>query len=712
MSLRTKTLLVMGAVIAALFAGLLAASWLIILRGFEREEERLLRMDVERALGAIERERLGLLSQVKDWGQWDDTYAFMLDRNAEYVHANLSDATWVNLGVSLVAFIGEHGEIAFGRAFGPGEETGEEIPAGVAAVLMAAEVLHGPGNDEGGRAGLIRLGDSIALVAASPVLTSQSTGPSRGTLLFGKFLDEVVISQIAETTQLSLAVYAPDDPALPDDLKAALPSLVSGGPAVVDVLADGRVSGYALLADLDQRPGLAVRVDAPRSIYNAGRSTVLLFLGATALLGAVFVAVVILLLERTVLSRLWGLNASVRKIRGVAGLRARVPGGGSDEISELAAAINSMLESLDREHAERQRAEEALAKSEARFRLMTENALDTVYRFQPGPPPRLEYISPAALSTFGYSPDESCASPELAQKLVGRAYDSLRADAVQDGRALAGAVTVRTERKDGTSIWVEHRMSPVPDQSGVVVAVEGIARDITSRVELLEQVRAGEVQLRALSRKLATAQEDERRRIAGELHDEIGQSLTGLKLMLEAADGRERTGEGQQLDEARSLVTELMGRVRNLALQLRPSLLDDFGLVPALQWHIERFASQSKVRVTFQHSGSERRLPRELETAAYRIVQEALTNTVRHAGAASAKVRIDMSSHLLTLEVTDDGQGFDPAIAAAHPGSIGLASMRERAAALGGRLVVDTAPGKGTSLKAEFPIDDDSSSRN
>jgi signal transduction histidine kinase len=144
-----------------------------------------------------------------------------------------------------------------------------------------------------------------------------------------------------------------------------------------------------------------------------------------------------------------------------------------------------------------------------------------------------------------------------------------------------------------------------------------------------------------------------------------------------------------------------------MSLDLRPTMLDDLGLVPALHWHFDRFFGTSGVRVNFKHTGvTERRFAPDIETAAYRVVQEALTNVVRHSGAKEVTVRLWTSHNSLAVQVEDPGVGFEPEKALNAGISAGLAGMRERAALLGGRVRIESSPGSGTHLTAEFPVDD------
>ena len=245
-----------------------------------------------------------------------------------------------------------------------------------------------------------------------------------------------------------------------------------------------------------------------------------------------------------------------------------------------------------------------------------------------------------------------------------------------------------------------------------------IARDITERKrseeESLRNLRDQAVreamakrnqELQALSRRLVEVQEAERTHIARELHDEIGQNLTGLKLTLGAMPRLGEEGKERNLKLAMELTTELMGQVRAMSLDLRPGMLDDLGLLPALQWHLDRYTTQTGVCVEFEEEGlRDRRFNRASETAAYRIVQEALTNVARYADVKAARVRVRVVRDKLHLSIVDQGKGFEPEEILAAGRSNGLAGMRERALLLGGTFGIQSSPGAGTRLMAELPL--------
>lgn len=226
---------------------------------------------------------------------------------------------------------------------------------------------------------------------------------------------------------------------------------------------------------------------------------------------------------------------------------------------------------------------------------------------------------------------------------------------------------------------------------------------VIENARLYEQVQEGREHLQALSRKLVQVQETERRQIARELHDEVGQALTGLKLNLEIGARQPQEANRENLSNALALINDLMEYVRNLSLNLRPAMLDDLGLLDTLLWYFGRYSALTHIKVLCEHTGMEHRFPFEVETTAYRIVQEALTNVARHAGVDHVKVRIWATSELLGVKIIDEGCGFCSTEVLKGFTTGGLMGMKERAALLGGFLTIESNQGAGACVTAELP---------
>ena len=229
----------------------------------------------------------------------------------------------------------------------------------------------------------------------------------------------------------------------------------------------------------------------------------------------------------------------------------------------------------------------------------------------------------------------------------------------------------------------------------------------------LRRQRAKDVQntrdLQHLSAKLLNAQEEERRTIARELHDEVGQALTAIKVELalaqRAIDGA--GGAANALDDARAIADGVLHTVRDLSHLLHPSLLDDLGLPAATEWYLKGFVKRHGIRADLLHDRMNERLAPDTEAAVYRIIQEALTNVAKHAKAASCRVYLQRLTNTLLVTIEDDGVGFDPADTRSPDGThgLGLVGIRERVAQLHGTVRLESGPGKGTRLTVEVPAD-------
>jgi PAS domain S-box-containing protein len=310
---------------------------------------------------------------------------------------------------------------------------------------------------------------------------------------------------------------------------------------------------------------------------------------------------------------------------------------------------------------------------------------------------RVVRVNPEFTRVFGYTPQDTRGRP-LGDLI---APGDLR-DEFQRGVALVSqgqrvdAEAVR-QRKDGTRLHVLVVSVPISVPGGQIAAC-AMYRDITER-------KATETALQALSNRLLEVQEAERRHLARELHDEIGQLLTGLRLLLRM-NGDLPDAYKKRFEQARDLIDDLIGRVRGLSFDLRPADLDQLGLLPALLALFERYTAQTGVLVNFKHRGVERRFSSQVETGAYRTVQEALTNAARHAGVAGVSVRVWADADRLNLQIADRGCGFDVETVLKSPRSSGLLGMRERIIMLGGNITVESSPGSGTTIAAELPVEE------
>ncbi len=263
-------------------------------------------------------------------------------------------------------------------------------------------------------------------------------------------------------------------------------------------------------------------------------------------------------------------------------------------------------------------------------------------------------------------------------------------------------------RKDRSRFWGNVVISAVRDARGCLLGYVKVTRDMTDKRRAEEAVSQARERLTQLSRQLLEAQELERRRIARETARSTRPVAVLLQLNLQTIQELLRAKDmAHTLGESITMVERLHEQARNLSLDLRPSLLDDLGLVPALRWHLDRLAQSSGLSVHFAAGDSVGRYPAEVETSCFRIAQEALANVSRHAQATHVSVNLARDAAGLSLRITDDGTGFDVAAArqqATRGRSMGLLSMEERMKLVGGELLIDSRPAKGTTICARFPL--------
>lgn len=229
-----------------------------------------------------------------------------------------------------------------------------------------------------------------------------------------------------------------------------------------------------------------------------------------------------------------------------------------------------------------------------------------------------------------------------------------------------------------------------PDEHDAVEEIDRLAasfRRLLRRIEA-ERSRSGRLVLRA--------QEEERGRLARDLHDEVNQALTAILLRLEALSQAAPAELRAELGELKRLVNQAMGELLGLARQLRPTALDDHGLVSAIESQVRRFSSQTGIEAAITSAGEVSELPEDEQVAVFRVAQEALANVARHSDASHVEVILEGDADGVALRVSDDGRGFDPRLPA---GGLGLEGMAERARLVGGRLTIDSAPGAGTQLQ-------------
>ena len=385
---------------------------------------------------------------------------------------------------------------------------------------------------------------------------------------------------------------------------------------------------------------------------------------------------------------------------------------GKDELGQLTRTFDQMAQALEQRELERQLAEETLQTRDNMIRELPLLPAAVCVCDQSGV---VELYNRTAVELWGWEPPDQDGSRRfcgsyLLFHLDGAAMphsESPTAEVLRTGVPVRNRELV-IGRPDGSRVPVLANVVPLRDPEGSLIGAVSCYQDITERKQAEEKLQESNNNLQLLSRRLVESQETERRHIARELHDEVGQTLTvaemNLQAMMRSPGAVPLRG---RLKESLQAVERALEQVRDLSLNLRPSMLDDLGLEPALRWYTKRQAALAGLQAKFRADAMENRLDPVVETACFRVAQEALTNVVRHARARVVAVDLRKLDGHLHLFVRDDGAGFDVAALreqAVLGASLGLLSMEERATLTDGALELKSAPGQGTEVHAWFPL--------
>ena len=425
------------------------------------------------------------------------------------------------------------------------------------------------------------------------------------------------------------------------------------------------------------------------------------YLFILALLCSSGISLLIILLTRRLVSPLQLLVQGARQI-GRGDLEVQLPVRSSDEIGRLSTAFNSMSRDL-------RQSLSALRQSEKHFRAVTENSSDLIAVLDPEG--TIQYTSPSATRLLGYAAD-NLKGHSLSQLMDHASAERFPEFITQVLQAPAAKVTYREFvflNREGQARIFEisaRNLVDKPDVAGIVIN----SRDMTTRKKIETELKTSELQLHRLSAQLISAQEDERTRLSVGLHDEVGQSLTVMKLNVilleESLDPEDREGR-RACEEMVAYIDQVIENVRRICRDLAPPAIEDLGLAAALMWLMETLKQHYALHVDMAIDGVDNRLSQDRQILVYRIFQEALNNAVKHAGADTLTLEGCIDGDRLHFSIQDNGKGFHletaQAIAPENKG-LGLPAMKERVRMLGGKLSVDTAPGRGTILQFHLPL--------
>jgi diguanylate cyclase (GGDEF)-like protein/PAS domain S-box-containing protein len=478
MSLRDKTLITVGLTITVVIAVIYAISQIVLLNSFIQLEEQYTRQTVERALNAIQ-VRVNSLDNVSiGWAARDQMIEFAQSGNQSFIDGQLGDEAFRAFNLHRMLIINKSGDLVYSKAFNLISDQEDPQTEDLYVHFQPdSRFLQYTGIQDSHK-GILLVDEGPILIVARPIVNSRYEGPAQGTLILGRYLSDAEIDLISDTYQADATLYRLAAPDMPDNTSQIMEELSNSRDTVIRPISDQLIGGYTLLEDMYGEPILLLGVNSPRMIYQQGRSSLSYFVFLLFSVGGFFTLATVLLLERQILSRIANLSRRVIQIGESGNLSERVAIGGRDELSNLAGAIDRMLNRL-------QQASKALQESEAKFRSMAEASAAIIFIYQDH---RFRYVNQVATQLFGYSQAEfekmapiDIIAPEMREDIA----DIMQV--IEEGSFRRGRFEIKAVSMDGNDRWLEFTASPIEYEGAP--AIIGTAYDITERKEAEQRLR-------------------------------------------------------------------------------------------------------------------------------------------------------------------------------------------------------------------------------
>ncbi|HNJ28349.1 MAG TPA: PAS domain S-box protein, partial [Ferruginibacter sp.] len=372
-------------------------------------------------------------------------------------------------------------------------------------------------------------------------------------------------------------------------------------------------------------------------------------------------------------------------------------------LEEATGDVAFALEVFEKEEM-RRKAEQGIVESERRYHTLAE--VSPVGIFHTDAAGSTTYVNPRWCQISGITYEKAMGNGWF-EAVHPDDRDMLRRNWEEATRHQQVSVSeYRFVRPNGSTAWVIGQAIPERDADGAIVGYVGTTTDITDRKLAEKEMEESSQKLRQLTTHLLNIREEERKRIGREIHDELGQQLTAIKMDISWIAKKTDPSQEAFKTKLQNVIALLDGgnqSIRRILNELRPVILDDYGLLEALRWQAQQFTANTHIPVAMTASESDMKIPEEISTCIFRVFQEALTNITRYAKATQVKVSLDIDSDSVLLNIEDNGLGFDTGLTKTKK-SFGILGMKERVASLNGRFDLSSVPGNGTRISIHIPI--------
>jgi len=486
LTLRWKTYLLVGTTLLAAILVVYVVSQTVFMRGFANVETRQMQDQVKRAQAAIAQNLAELDADVFSYSSWDDTVAFMETSDQAYVDSNLPDSFYTGFKANVAVFVKTDGTVVYGQGYDLQKGQPTSLPAGLSNYLTPDSPLVRLSSVGSKVDGILMLPEGPMLVSSQPILAGNGTGPVRGAVLIGRWLDASRIAELSAQTLLSLHFVPVDAAGLPADVRQATVATSPPGNAIVARPDAHTVAGYAVLNDVFGQPALVLRVDTPRDVYAEGSTSIRYFIYALVGILLVFGLATSRVLETLVLSRVARLTATVRGARSGEGKRTPITLKGKDELSELAQTIDSGFFELESMREELEQRHQELARSEEHFRALIMNSSDLIAVMDANG--TMQFQSPSSERILGYRPEELEGKSAFDFVHPGDLATSQRAFAelMREEWDPSQMLETRFRHKDGSWRTLEMMGKRLDGPSGELLCILN-SRDVTERKHLEEE---------------------------------------------------------------------------------------------------------------------------------------------------------------------------------------------------------------------------------